>query len=101
MDRILIILKKKKPHQGFICLYTGSIFYNIQTCFLVYTACERLQDHWSSGLSPLVYMYSKYNCIIVLLKNEQTIRPDGAVLIPPDETVIHMTRTLHRLHSSR
>ena len=47
MDRILIIMKKKWP-QGFICRFTGAIFYNIQTCLLVYTD-ERLQAHWSSG----------------------------------------------------
>ena len=30
--------EEKKWSQGFICPYTGTIFYNIQTCSLVYTA---------------------------------------------------------------
>ena len=30
MDSILIILKKKKWPKGFICPYTGTIFYNIR-----------------------------------------------------------------------
>ena len=51
MDRILIILKKGKPPNGFICPCTGVKYHNIQTCLLVYAADsgERLQDHWSSG----------------------------------------------------
>ena len=51
MDRILIILKKRKRPKGFICPCTGVKYHNIQTCLLVYAADsgERLQDHWSSG----------------------------------------------------
>ena len=30
MDSVLIILKKKKWPKGFICPYTGTIFYNIR-----------------------------------------------------------------------
>ena len=50
MDRILIILKKKKWRKGFICPCTGVKYHNIQICLLVYEAdlSERLQDHWSS-----------------------------------------------------
>ena len=38
---------------GFICPCTGVKYHNIQTCLLVYAADsgERLQDHWSSGIS--------------------------------------------------
>ena len=35
MDSILIILKKKMA-QGFICPYTGTIFYNIR----IYSRCQ-------------------------------------------------------------
>ena len=44
--------KRKRP-KGFICPCTGVKYHNIQTCLLVYAADsgERLQDHWSSGLS--------------------------------------------------
>ena len=36
MDSILIILKKKKWPKGFICPYTGTIFYII----LIYSRCQ-------------------------------------------------------------
>ena len=44
--------KRKRP-KGFICPCTGVKYHNIQTCLLVYAADsgERLQDHWSSGLT--------------------------------------------------
>ena len=45
--------EKRKWPKGFICPCTGVKYHNIQTCLLVYAADsgERLQDHWSSGLS--------------------------------------------------
>ena len=53
MDRILISLKKENDPKGFICPCFGVKYHNIQTCLLVYAADsgERLQDHWSSGLT--------------------------------------------------
>ena len=39
MDRILIILKKRRKWpKGFICPCTGVKYHNIQTCLLVYAA---------------------------------------------------------------
>ena len=36
MDKILIILKKRKWPKGFICPCTGVKYHNIQICLLVY-----------------------------------------------------------------
>ena len=53
MDRILIILKKENGPRASSAPALGLKYYNIQTCLLVYAADsgERLQDHWSSGIS--------------------------------------------------
>ena len=50
--------KRKRP-KGFICPCTGVKYHNIQTCLLVYAADsgERLQDHWSSGLTLAFFDY--------------------------------------------
>ena len=59
--------KRKRP-KGFICPCTGVKYHNIQTCLLVYAADsgERLQDHWSSGLSyvPLKTKFENLVCKI-------------------------------------
>ena len=39
--------EKKKWPKGFICPYTGTIFYNIS--YIQQISGEHLQDHWSSG----------------------------------------------------
>ena len=54
MDSILIILKKKWP-KGFICPYTGTIFYNIR----IYS---RFQVSVYRTIGPLVKVveFSKY-----------------------------------------
>ena len=59
MDSILIILKKKWP-KGFICPYTGTIFYNIRIYSIIQQISgERLQDHWSSGVRVRKMMLTK------------------------------------------
>ena len=64
MDSILIILKKKWP-KGFICPYTGTIFYNIR----IYSRSQvsiyrtigplvlgyRIQEFWDMGNWNLVW----------------------------------------------
>ena len=63
MDKILIILKKRKWPKGFICPCTGVKYHNIQICLLVYEQIsgERLQDHWSSGCYAVYNLWSKCN----------------------------------------
>ena len=51
MDSILIILKKKWP-KGFICPYTGTIFYNIR----IYS---RSQVSVYRTIGPLVYIFAQ------------------------------------------
>ena len=56
MDRILIILKKRKWPNGFICPCTGVKYHNIQTCLLVYAADLRCAFYnWSSALVIVMY----------------------------------------------
>ena len=55
--------EKRKWPKGFICPCTGVKYHKIQTCLLVYAADsgERLQDHWSSGLScNILCTFSSY-----------------------------------------
>ena len=74
MDRILIILKKKWP-QGFICSYTGTFFYNVQTVYLYIQqiSVERLQDHCFSGICiPIIHNWNfhllfSYFCLLNLM----------------------------------
>ena len=54
MDSILIILKKKWP-KGFICPYTGTIFYNIR----IYS---RSQVSVYRTIGPLVFLFACYVC---------------------------------------
>ena len=53
--------EKRKWPKGFIYPCTGVKYHNIQTCLLVYVANsgERLQDHWSSGVS---HFSTKFLC---------------------------------------
>ena len=53
MDRILIILKRKRKWpKGFICPCTGVKYHNIQTCLLVYAA-----DLRCAFTGPLVLLF--------------------------------------------
>ena len=54
--------EKRKQPKGFICPCTGVKYHNIQTCLLVYAADsgERLQDHWSSGLTSQLIFFSYF-----------------------------------------
>ena len=49
---------ENKWYQGFICHYTGTISYNIQTCLLVYTAVYRT-------IGPLVFKKISRNKILM------------------------------------
>ena len=79
MDRILIILKKENGPRA-----SGIKYHNIQTCLLVYAADsgERLQDHWSSGLSfnytnSLDHTVQKKLCIyfwIIIISSTQDMK---------------------------
>ena len=60
MDRILIILKKRKWPKGFICPCTGVKYHNIQTCLLVYADLRR------AFTGPLVLWF--WLCFLVDVK---------------------------------
>ena len=57
--------EKRKWPKGFICPCTGVKYHNIQTCLLVYAADsgERLQDHWSSGISTVLAQVMQFSVL--------------------------------------
>ena len=57
MDRILIILKKRKWPKGFIsapALGLNTIMFKYVYWYMKQISGERLQDHWSSGYSSRI-----------------------------------------------